>query len=379
MRAGVTSIPAAARRARVAALGGSISTPRIASGSTTMVAPPAVVVTTPTLPAPARRRGSGTRRTSGRPSISPRGFPPARCRIRRGTRRRRRPRRRAHRCARPQARARRRAAELVGDHRLAALAAASAKRARLARGAWSRETAGSRRCRDHRACSSQISPSERSTSLPTETRPGEADAACLAAREQRADHASGVRGDEGAADRQFRLVEGRVRGQHRLAAQIDHAEARWPDERRPVRAQTSRSRSSRARRRRRLRQAVGQHGRDLHAEPPAILDRFDRGLGRRHHVDVVGRLGQRRERGPGALAEHRLAPWIDRDRRVPHSPSAAETFSGRPAVLPASSDWPTIATERGENNACWRSRRLSSAAATRRGSGRGRTRHRSCA
>ena len=52
-RAGLTSIPAAASRAKVAALAGSMVTPRLASGSTTMVAPPAVVVTTPTRLRPA--------------------------------------------------------------------------------------------------------------------------------------------------------------------------------------------------------------------------------------------------------------------------------------------------------------------------------------
>ena len=39
-------------RASVSALGGSTAMPRLASGSTTMVAPPAVVVTTPTVGAP---------------------------------------------------------------------------------------------------------------------------------------------------------------------------------------------------------------------------------------------------------------------------------------------------------------------------------------
>ena len=59
---------------------------------------------------------------------------------------------------------------------------------------------------------------------------GKADAARLAAREQRADHAAGVRGGEDAADRQVRLVERGVGGKHRLVAQVDDAEARRPDD-----------------------------------------------------------------------------------------------------------------------------------------------------
>ena len=51
-------------------------------------------------------------------------------------------------------------------------------------------------------------------------------------------------------------------------------------------------------------EAVGEHGRDLDAEPAAFRHRVDRGVGRRHDIGVVGRLRQRRERRPGALAEH---------------------------------------------------------------------------
>ena len=56
------------------------------------------------------------------------------------------------------------------------------------------------------------------------------DAARLAARQERADHAAGMRGGEDAADRQVRLVERGVGGEERLVPQIDHAEARRPDE-----------------------------------------------------------------------------------------------------------------------------------------------------
>ena len=69
MRAGLTSMPAALKRASVSSLGCVIATPCTLSGSTTMVAPPPVVVTTPTF---ARRDvETGTRSISGRPSINP--------------------------------------------------------------------------------------------------------------------------------------------------------------------------------------------------------------------------------------------------------------------------------------------------------------------
>src|SRR5207253_2186481 len=58
----------------------------------------------------------------------------------------------------------------------------------------------------------------------------ECNAARLAARQERTDHAAGVRSREDAADRKLAFVEGRVRRQHRLRAQVDHAEARWSDD-----------------------------------------------------------------------------------------------------------------------------------------------------
>ena len=125
----------------------------------------------------------------------------------------------------------RRAAELVGDDRLAARRSAErefAQRRRIADAI--RGTAGSRRCRDHPASTAQISPTDRSTSLPIETRPAKPTPLRLAARHQRADHRAGVRGDEDAADRNVRLGEGRVGGQHHAFAQIDHAEAGRADQ-----------------------------------------------------------------------------------------------------------------------------------------------------
>ncbi len=202
-----------------------------------------------------------------------------------------------------------RASELVGEHRLAALACRERKTLQGTRVPHGLE-------KQHVAVDAGVIEreladlSEREVDLVADrNEPGEAHAACLAAGEQCSDHASGVGGDEGAPDRQLLLVKGRVRGQHRLAAQVDHAEARWSHEAQPAarayRAQPLLARDSGGAG---LRKAVGEHGCDLHAELPAILDRGDGRLGRRHHVDVVGRLRQRRERGPRALAQHRRAP-----------------------------------------------------------------------
>ena len=126
---------------------------------------------------------------------------------------------------------RRRAAELVGDDRLAARRRAEREFAQRRPHCGSiRGTAGSRRCRDRRACTAQISPTERSTSLPIETSPAKPTPARLAARHQRADHGAGVRGKEGAADRNVRLGEGRVGGEQQAFAQVHDAEARRADD-----------------------------------------------------------------------------------------------------------------------------------------------------
>ena len=70
----------------------------------------------------------------------------------------------------------------------------------------------------------------------------------------------------------------------------------------------------------------------------AFLDRLHRRVGGRDDVGVVRHLGQRGERRPGALAQHLVAPRIDRIDRARRSPPAADTCSGRPAVLVASLD-----------------------------------------
>jgi len=67
---GVAPIPLAAKRAKVYSLGCAISTPRIARGSTTMMAPPAVVVRTAQRGGGAPTGRIGVRRTSGSASSS---------------------------------------------------------------------------------------------------------------------------------------------------------------------------------------------------------------------------------------------------------------------------------------------------------------------
>ncbi len=86
-----------------------------------------------------------------------------------------------------------------------------------------------------------------------------------------------------------------------------------PTMRMPVFAAISRSRASRL-----LAvlagfaKAVGERRGDRHAEPPAFLDGFDRGLGARDDVDVVRHFGQRRRATASALAQHLVAPRVDR-------------------------------------------------------------------
>ena len=139
------------------------------------------------------------------------------------------------------------------------------------------------------------------------------DAARLAARQERADHAAGMRCREDAADRQIRLVERGVGGEKRLVPQIDHAEARRPDETRAgVLQELPDPRLARRPFRAGLGKTVGERGHDRHADPCALLDRLHRGVGRRDDIGVLGHLRQSGERRPGALAQHLVAPRIDR-------------------------------------------------------------------
>ena len=232
IRAGVTSTPVTAlMRASVCGVGGSTAMPRVASGSTTMVAPPA----------------GGGHHGDGRPPRASRGDGHAReqrkaldqsfqrvdagdaafgeehagdvvlARERAGVRDR-------------QFARRGRAAELVGQHRLAAfgrLQRERAQRLRLAHGFEEQHVAVDAGIVERRGANL----ADRKIDLVADRdEAGEVDAARLAARQERADHAAGVRRREDAADRQIRLVERGVGGEKRLVPQVDHAEARRPDE-----------------------------------------------------------------------------------------------------------------------------------------------------
>ena len=274
-----------------------------------MVAPPPVVVTTATRGAP-RRVGTGTRASSGRPSIRPSSVVDPRDAAigeervgdvvlageRAGVRHRE--------LARGF-----RAAELVGDDRLAALGRGEREaRAARRRCAWFRGTARSRRCRDRRASRRR---SRRARDRPRcRPRPGRrsrcrapcrATAACRSccrnARRRRCGRPAGPVSSKAA------LAVSIARVRRSTMPRLD-----GPTTRMPVVAQMSRSRATRAvALRAGFGEAVGEHGRDLHAEPAAFRDRLDRGVGRRHDIGVVGRFRQRRERRPGALAQHLVA------------------------------------------------------------------------
>jgi len=153
----------------------------------------------------------------------------------------------------------------------------------------------------------QISPSERSTSLPTETKPAKpvpralprdiSAPIMLPLCEAAKTRPSGKSFSSKAA---FAVSITRVR-------RSTTPRLEGPTMRMPVRAQVSRRRVSRA-----MPSAPASAKPSastvatLDAERPAFLDCRDGGLRRRHDIDVVGRLGQRGERGPSALAEHRF-------------------------------------------------------------------------
>ncbi len=207
---------------------------------------------------------------------------------------------------------RRRAAELVRDDRLAAFGCLERKapqRVGVPHGLEKQHVAVDAGIIERR----RADLAEREIDLVADrNQAGEADAARLAAREQRPDQAAAVGGGEDAADRQIGLVEGGVRGQHGLGAQVDHAQARRADDADAgARAGVAQVPFAGEAGVARFRESVGQHGRDLDADAAALLDRSHRGLGRRHDIGVIGGLGQRRERGPGALAQHGRAPRID--------------------------------------------------------------------
>ena len=226
---------------------------------------------------------------------------------------------------------RRRTAELVGQHRLAARCRRERKAPQacgMAHGFQEQHVAVDAGVIERRLADV----AEREIDLVADRdQAGEADAARLAAGEQRADHAARMGGGEDAADRQLLLVEGGVRRQHRLAAQVDDAQARRPDQPQPsARAHLAQPLLARQSLRADLCETIRQHGRDLDAQLSAFHHGFNGSFGRRHHIDVLGRLGQRGKRRPGALPEHRLAPRVDRidASRVAHLAQKFQRPSG---------------------------------------------------
>ena len=298
-----------------------------------MVAPPAVVVTTPTAsPHGARRRHARKQRQpfdQAVEGIDPRdpafGEKNAGDIVLAGERAGMRDRKLAR---------RRRTAELVGEHRLSARRGGEREAAQARRMAHGFE-------KQHVAVDARVIErgladlAEREIDLVADRdQAREADAARLATGEQRADQAAAVGGGEDAAVRQVLLVEGGVGGEHRLAAQVDDAQARGPDDAQPgAGTDLAQPCLARAALGAGFREAVRQHARDLDAEPPAFLDGGDRGLRRGDDIDVIRCFGQRRERGPGALAQHRRAPRIDRidAAGVAHLP---QKFQWPPGGLP---------------------------------------------
>ncbi len=141
----------------------------------------------------------------------------------------------------------------------------------------------------------------------------EMNAARLAARQERTDHAAGVRCREDAADRQTGFVERGVGGEKRLVPQVDHTEARRTDK--PcagILEKLPYPRLPRGAFRASLGKAVGERGYNRHPDSGALFNRFHGRVGGGDDIGVVRHLRQICERRPGALAQHLVAPRIDR-------------------------------------------------------------------
>ena len=178
---------------------------------------------------------------------------------------------------------------------------------------------------------SQISPSERSTSLPTETRPAKPTpralpreaarrSCCRCGRRRRC----GPTGSSASSKAAFAVSIALLR--RSTTPRLD-----GPTRRMPVRAHISRSRASRA-----------TPGAPVSAKPSAstVATRTPSrphsstasiaASRRRHDIGVLRHLRQRRKRGPGALAQHALAPGIDRidAAGIAHRPQKFQRPSG---------------------------------------------------
>ena len=208
-----------------------------------------------------------------------------------------------------------RAAELVGQDRLAARAPPRARRRAAHRhGAAFRGTACSRRSPDHRASRRR---SRRAKDRPRcRPRPGR-QSRCRAPCRARAARRSCCRcGRPRRCGRPGRSCSSKaaLAVSITLRAQVDHAEARRPDDAQAgASTHLAQLRDARERRRRRPRRsrrpARSRPSRRAGRIPATASTAASR---RRHDIGVLRHLGQRRERRPGALAQHGVAAPVDR-------------------------------------------------------------------
>ena len=204
---------------------------------------------------------------------------------------------------------RRRAAELVGDDRLAALGGAErevAQRRRIADAFEEQQVAVDVGIIERRGANL----ADRQVHLVADRdQPGKADAACALPRDISAPimvpecEATKMRPTGMSGSAKAALAVSITPSRRLTTPRLD-----GPISRMPVSAATSRSRCSRATPvRAGLGKARRQDGGDLHAGTAAFGYRLDHGLGRHHHIGVIGRLRAAPTRLPGALAEHRVA------------------------------------------------------------------------
>ena len=250
---------------------------------------------------------------------------------------------------------RRRAAELVGDDRLAACRRAErefAQRSRRCGSAFEEQQVAVDIGIVERAA--QISPTEQIDLVADRDEARKADRRCALPRDISAPimvpecEAKKVRPTGMSGSAKAALAVSITPSRRLTTPRLD-----GPITRMPVSAATVAAGAARARRpprRSRRSRPPGWWRSSRPARPHSATVSID-GFGRHQDIGVVGRLGQRRNRLPGALAQHGLAARIDADRRCRDSPPGAGNCRGRPVVLPASSDCPTIATERGDSSA----------------------------
>ena len=141
----------------------------------------------------------------------------------------------------------------------------------------------------------------------------EADAACLAAADERADHGARLRDETRAALGQTLALEHGVGRERQRPVRIDHAEAVRADEayaaltRRRNQCRLARLAGFTA-----LRKAAREDGRRRDAGLAAIADGLDDRVRAEHDIGVIRRLGAVGQRGVAGLAEELLVAGVDR-------------------------------------------------------------------